>query len=267
MPYYTFKIYSSGKNVLSKQFSTQDCIDLHFLLANEDYTGVDLFCQLKFEEYTNDKTRLNSLDKFLFLVSQKIISHTFDTSVVHSIQGSETKLTKLVSLVKIYNTISDISFKVKNVFSEGNLQIEYGIPYDLADKKSFNFYSIKLGDVEYKDVNEYDCSSLSFLPVKLYMDLQNMQLENNKKIKSEYFQSNFIRELTFSNECFLYFLDFIYSENVADFFSLTYNMNKDFGVAFSHLKSITMRELYLLVDTINKSTQDKKKKTTDERAI
>ncbi len=32
-------------------------------------------------------------------------------------------------------------------------------------------------------------------------------------------------------------------------------------------KKITMRELYLLVDNINKSTQDKKKKTTDERAI
>ena len=141
MPYYTFKIISSGKNVLTKQFSTQDCIDLHFLLANEDYVGVDLFCQLKFEEYANDKTKLNSLDKFLFLVSQKIISHTFDTSVVHSIQGNESKITKIVSLVNIYNPISDTIFKQRDLFSEGALQIEYGIPFlkyhSLLCKKKF----------------------------------------------------------------------------------------------------------------------------------
>lgn len=267
MPYYTFKIISSGKNVLTKQFSTQDCIDLHFLLANEDYVGVDLFCQLKFEEYANDKTKLNSLDKFLFLVSQKIISHTFDTSVVHSIQGNESKITKIVSLVNIYNPISDAIFKQRDTFSEGTLQIEYGIPFNLADKKNFNFYSIKLGDVEVKDVNEYDCTSLSFLPVKLYMDLNNMQLENNKKIKSEYFKSNFLRELTLSNECFLYFLNFIYSESVANFFSLSHTLSKDYRVEYSHIKSITMRELYLLVDTINTSAQEKKKNTTNERAI
>ena len=264
MPYYTFKIISSGKNVLTKQFSTQDCIDLHFLLANEDYIGVDLFCQLKFEEYTNDKTKLNSLDKFLFLVSQKIISHTFDTSVVHSIQGNESKITKIVSLVNIYNPVSDTIFKQRDVFTEGKLKIEYGIPYNLADKKNFNFYSIKIGDAEYTDVSEYDCSSLSFLPVKLYMDLNNMQLENDKKIKSEYFKSNFLREFTFTNECFLYFLDFIYSENVAEYFNLTYTLSKDYKVEYGHIKSITMRELYLLVDTINKSAQDKKKKTSNE---
>jgi hypothetical protein len=108
---------------------------------------------------------------------------------------------------------------------------------------------------------------MSLLPVKLYRELQEMQHKNNKLIKSEYFQSNFLRELTFTNECFLYLLDFIYSENVADFFSLTYNMNKDFSIEYSHIKSITMRELYLLVDTINKSVQDKKKKTTDERTV
>ena len=94
-----------------------------------------------------------------------------------------------------------------------------------------------------------------------------MQHENNKIIKSEYFASNFIRELTFSNECFLYFLDFIYSENVADFFNLSFNLSKDFSVEYEHIKSITMRELYLLIDTINKSVQDKKKKTTDERNL
>lgn len=265
MPYYTFKFYSTEKNVLTKQFTTQDCIDTHFLLANQDFVGLDLFCQVKYEEYTNDKTKLNSLDKFLYLFSQKIISHSFDTSVVHSIQGSETKMTKLVSLVKIYNDISDSKFTILQKFSEGNLRIEYGIPLNLSDSKNFTFYSIEVGDTAYKDIDSFNFSDFSFLPVKLYRNLQYMQLENNKKIKSEYFQANFIRELTFTNECFLYILDFIYSENVADFFHLTYNLSKDFGVNHSFIKSVTMRELYLMVDTINKSTQDKKKKN-DERA-
>lgn len=266
MPYYTFKVYSTEKNVLTRQFSTQDCIDLHFLLANQDYTGVDMFCQLKYEEYSKDSTKLTALDKFLYLFSQKIISHSFDTSVVHKTKDSETTLTKLVSLVKIYNTISDAKFKTNGRFTEGKLCIEYGVPYNLADINYFTFYSIKL-DGEEIAIDISDCSSLSFLPVKLYMSLQNMQLENNKLIKSEYFQSNFLRELTFTNECFLYLLDFIYSENVAEYFTLTYNMNKDFSVEYSHIKSITMRELYLLVDTINKSVQEKKKKTTDERTV
>lgn len=267
MPYYTFKIYSTEKNVLTKHFTTQDCVDLHFLLANEDYIGVDLFCQLKFEEYSKDKTKLTAFDKFLFLFSQKIISHSFETSVVHSTTGSETKITKLVSLVRIYNEICDSKFTLSEKYNDGDLEIEYGVPYNLCDKKNINFYSVRVGDKKYEDVEQYDYSDLSFLPVKLYTKLQNMQLNNNKIIKSEYFQSNFIRELTFTNECFLYFLNFIYSENVADFYSLTYNMNKDFNVHYDHIKSITMRELYLLVDTINKSVQDKNKKNTDERTI
>lgn len=267
MPYYTFKVYSTGKNVLTKQFTTQDCIDLHFLLANQDFIGVDLFCQSKFEEYSKDSTRLNALDKFLYLFSQKIISHNFDTSVVHKIKDSETKLTKLVNLVRIYNAVSDSVFQTSGNFTEGDLQIEYGIPFDLADKNYYSFYSIKVKDKELTNIESLEPTAMSFLPVKLYRNLQEMQLKNNKIIKSEYFQSNFLRELTFTNECFLYLLDFIYSENVADFFSLTYNMNKDFNVDYSHIKSITMRELYLLVDTINKSVQEKKKKTTDERTV
>jgi len=267
VPYHTFKVYSSGKNVLTKQFTTQDCIDLHFLLANQDFTGVDLFCQAKYEEYSKDNTKLNSLEKFLYLFSQKILSHSFDTSVVHKMKDSETKLTKLVNLVKIYNSVSDAIFQTKGSFTEGDLQIEYGIPFNLADKNYYSFYSIKVKDKELTNVESLETTTMSFLPVKLYRELQEMQLKNNKLIKSEYFQSNFLRELTFTNECFLYLLDFIYSENVADFFSLTYNMNKDFNVDYSHIKSITMRELYLLVDTINKSVQDKKKKTTDERTV
>lgn len=268
MPYYTFKVYSTEKSVLTKQFTTQDCIDLHFLLANEDYTGVDLFCQLKFEEYTNDKTRLNSLDKFLYLFSQKIISHSFDTSVVHSFPDNGAKVTKVVSLVKIYNNISDSKFTLSGKFKEGNVVIEYGVPFNLSDKSNFSFYSVTVNNETYPEIEKYSCTDFSFLPVKLYTDLQNMQIENNKIIKSEYFQSCFIRELTFTNECFLYILDFIYSENVADFFKLAYNISKDFGISHSHTKSVTMRELYLLVDTINKSVQEKKNKNnTDERAI
>lgn len=267
MPYYTFKIYSTEKNVLTKHFTTQDCIDLHFLLANEDYIGVDLFSQQKFEKYSKDNTKLTAFDKFLYLFSQKIISHSFDTSVVHSTAGSDTKITKLVSLVKIYNEISDSKFILSEKFKDGDLEIEYGAPYNLCDKKNINFYSVKVGDKKYEDVEQYNYTDLSFLPVKLYTKLQNMQLNNNKIIKSEYFQSNFLRELTFTNECFLYFLNFIYNENVADFYSLTYNMSKDFNVNFNHIKSITMRELYLLVDTINKSVQEKNKKNNDERTI
>ena len=87
-----------------------------------------------------------------------------------------------------------------------------------------------------------------------------MQLKNSEIIASEYFSSSFLKPLTFSNESFLFLLTFIYSENVVDFLSLTYTLNKNFNISFEHIKSITMRELYMLVDTVNKSVQDKNKK-------
>ena len=52
MSYYTFKVYSTKEDILSKQFSAQDCIDLNFLLNNKDYLGVDRFCEEKFKNYT-----------------------------------------------------------------------------------------------------------------------------------------------------------------------------------------------------------------------
>lgn len=258
MPYYTFKVYSTEKNVLTKQFSSRDCIDLHFLLANKDYEGVDLFCQKKYEEYTNDNTLLNSLDKFLYLFSQKILSHNFDTTVIHTYEASKTKITKTISLVKIYNDISECKFTLQSCYKEGNVKIEFGIPKKLSDIKNLNFYSISVEDKVFNNVDKYDCTDLSFLPVKLYRIIQNWQQENNKKIKSEYFKSSFIRELSFTNECFLYILDFIYNENVADFFDLSYTLSKDFGIDHNFIKNTTMRELYLLVDTININTKKKK---------
>lgn len=260
MPYYTFNVYSHNKNVLTKQFTTQDCFDVHFLLANNDYEGIDLFCQQKFEEYSNSKLKLNCLDKFLFLFSQKIISHNFDINLSHSIPGVEKKTTIVTSLVKIYNTISDSKFTLCKKFTEGNVEIEYGIPYSIASNRDYCFYKINVNSKEYRDLEQYDTDTMSFLPVKLYRELIKMQQENNKIIESTYFKNCFLTDLKFSNECFLYLLNFIYTENVGDYFSLCYNLSKDYGVDYNHIKSITMRELYLLVDTINKIVQEKNKK-------
>lgn len=259
MPYYTFNIYSSKKDVLSKQFTTQDCLDLHYLLANQDFVGVDIFCQLKFEEYTKDVSRLNSFDKFLYLFSQKILSHNFDTSVIHSNSESGSKVTKVISLVKIYNEITDKVFKLSGKFEEGALEIEYCVSNNLSDKKIINFNSVKLNK-ESKDLSVISDVPLLSLPVKLYNQLEDMQHKNSEVISSEYFKSSFLKPLTFSNESFLFLLSFIYSESIADFFSLNYNLNKDFSVSFEHIKTITMRELYMLVETINKNIQEKKKK-------
>ena len=262
MPYYTFKLASSKKSVLTKQFTTQDCIDLHFLLANKDIQGVDAFCEKKFFEYTGEIVLLHSLDKFLYLFSQKILSHSFFTTVVHSIKekGTTKKNPIKINLVKIYNLISDSQFKLKDVFEEGDLKIEYGIPHNLSDSKLFNFYSVQIGDIKYSEINEYDCSTMSFLPLRLYQDILEMQTKNSKLIKSEYYEKNFLTELEFNNSSFLFLLDFIYSENVGDFYTLTFTMCKDHNISYEHIKSITMRELYLLVDTINKDVQEKKQK-------
>lgn len=258
MPYYTFNIYSTKKDVLTKQFTTQDCIDLHFLLANEDYIGVDMFCQTKFEEYSKDTTILNSFDKFLYLLSQKILSHSFDTNIIIQRADSDSKITKKTSLVRIYNEISDKKYILNGTYTEGDMEIKYSIPQNLACKSDIVLYSIK-NSTENKIINEIDNKDLPSLPVKLYALIQNMQLKNNNFIESEYFQSNFLRQLTFSNECFLYILNFIYQENIAEYYSLSYNLNKEFSVGYDHIKTITMRELYLLVDTINKIIQEKKK--------
>lgn len=261
MPYYSFKVYSTRKTVLTKQFTTQDCLDLHFLLANKDYIGVDIFCQQKYEEYSNDKTRLNCFDKFLYLFSQKILSHTFDLVVSH--QGEKEKIKKYVSLVKLYNDIESCSFKLKESYKQGDLEIIYGIPYDLNCSNNYIFYSIKTNNCVYENIENLDSNTASSLPIKLYTNIQNMQVENNKKINSKYFEQCFLKELDFSNNTFLYFLDFIYSENVGDFFMLCYNLNKEFHVHFNHIKTITMRELFLLVDTINTSIKEKKAKSNE----
>ena len=258
MPYYTFNVYSTKKDILTKQFTTQDCIDLHFLLANEDFIGVDMFCQTKYEEYTKDNTKLNSFDKFLFLFSQKILSHSFDTNIIIQNKDAESKITKKTSLVKIYNEISEKIFILKGSYVEGCVEIEYGIPANLSSKNNVILYSLKT-DTEHKVLSESDNKDLPSLPIKLYTQIQDMQLKNNEIIISSYFSDSFLRPLMFSNECFLYILNFIYQENVADYFSLSYNLNKEFNVGFDHIKTITMRELYLLVDTINKITQEKKK--------
>ena len=122
MPYYTFNIYSTKKDVLTKQFTTQDCLDLHYLLANRDYVGVDIFCQLKFEEYSNVNAKLDSFDKFLYLLSQKILSHNFDTSVIHSNSESNSKITKIITkavreiIIKIKVTVrakAEVTTKIK----------------------------------------------------------------------------------------------------------------------------------------------------------
>jgi hypothetical protein len=270
VPYYTFKLASSKKSVLTKQFTTQDCIDLHFLLANKDIQGVDAFCEKKFVEYTGESVSLNCLDKFLYLFSQKILSHSFFTTVVHStkVNGENKKTPRKVNLVNIYNSISDAEFKQKDVFEQGDLRIEYGIPVNLSDSKLFNFYSVQVGNIKNSKINEFDCSSMSFLPLRLYRDILEMQTNNSKIIKSEYFEKNFLTELEFNNSSFLFILDFIYSENVGDFYTLSFTMCKDHNISFEHIKSVTMRELYLLVDTINKDVQEKKQKQkSNERAI
>lgn len=259
MPYYTFNIYSTKKDVLTKQFTTQDCLDLHYLLANRDYVGVDIFCQVKFEEYSNVNVKLNSFDKFLYLLSQKILSHNFDTSVIHSNSESNSKITKIISLVKIYNEVTEKSFQISGKFEEGSLQVEYTIPQDLSCSNFFNYKSVKLNN-EIKELSIISEIPLPSLPVELYNQLETMQLKNSEIIASEYFSSSFLKPLTFSNESFLFLLTFIYSENIIEFLSLSYTLSKDFNISFEHIKSITMRELYMLVETVNKSIQDKKKK-------
>ena len=259
MPYYTFNIYSTKKDVLTKQFTTQDCLDLHYLLANRDYVGVDIFCQLKFEEYSNVNAKLDSFDKFLYLLSQKILSHSFDTSVIHSNSESNSKITKIISLVKIYNEVTEKIFKLSGKFVEGSLEVEYTIPQDLSCSNFFNYKSVKLNK-EIKELSIISEIPLTSLPVELYNQLETMQLKNSEIRASEYFSTSFLKPLTFSNESFLFLLTFIYSENVVEFLSLSYTLNKNFNISFEHIKSITMRELYMLVDTVNKSVQDKNKK-------
>ena len=150
-------------------------------------------------------------------------------------------------------------FKLSGKFVEGSLEVEYTIPQDLSYGNFFNYKSVKLNK-EIKELSIISEIPLPSLPVELYNQLETMQLKNSEIIASEYFSSSFLKPLTFSNESFLFLLTFIYSENVVDFLSLTYTLSKNFNISFEHIKSITMRELYMLVDTVNKSVQDKNKK-------
>ena len=259
MPFYTFRINSTERNVLTKTFTTQDYFDLHYLLAGQDYTGVDLFCQQKFEEYTKDKTKLNCFDKFLYLFSQKVVSHESEISIVHTVEQGE-KLNKLISLAKIYNDICDLKYQLKNTFEEGNLKLEVGVPVNLSDKRRLVIYSLQVNDLVINDTDRAEISSLSFLPVGLYRKILKMQLSNNNALNTLYFKECFLRDFTFDTECFLYILNFVYNENVSNFYDLTYKLNKDYSVNYSYMCTLTMRELYLLVETINKSVQEKKNK-------
>lgn len=257
MPYYTFKIPSLNKNVLAKQFTTEDCIDLHFLLANEDYEGVDLFCEKKFVEYTGCLTQINSIDKFLFLFSQKILSHSFEINVNH-VSENEKKLTVRIDLVRIYNFISDLNFITTQTYKDKDLEIEYGVPLNLSCKELISLYKLKINDETIQIDNKIDYS-LEDLPLEMHNQISKMIDKNNESIKLDYFKSSFLRNLELSNQCFLFILDFIYTENVGSFFSLKFNLSKEYNISYEHIKSITMRELQLLVDTINTNNQEKKK--------
>lgn len=266
MPYYTFKVPSTNKNVLAKQFSTQDCIDLHFLLANEDFEGVDLFCEKKFLEYTGCSEKINSLDRFLFLFSQKILSHTFDISVNHVITP-ENKTSVTISLVNIYNNISDKKFIFSQVYSDENIEIEYSIPTTLSSKQEISLQKIKVKDevIEVKDSDSYNVEDL---PFEVYNQASKMMEKNNELIKFDYFKKGFLRELEFNNQCFLFILDFVYTENVANYYHLLFNLCKEYNISFEHIKSTTMRELQLIVDTINTINQEKKKQQkVNERLV
>jgi len=266
VPYYTFKVPSTNKNVLAKQFTTQDCIDLHFLLANQDFEGVDLFCEKKFLEYTSCNCRLNSLDKFLFLFSQRILSHSFDISVNH-VGSNDEKTTVTVSLVNIYNSIADTKFIINEIYKESNLEIEYGIPYNLSSKQRVNLYKIKTDKETFYDLNDKE-NFLEELPYQMNKQVNNMLLKNNELIKLEYFKKSFLRDLELNNECFLFILDFIYTENVGNHFTLSFNLCKEYNINYEHIKSITMRELQLIIDTINIINQEKKKKQkANERTL
>ena len=262
MPYYTFRINSTEKNVLTKTFNTRDYFDLHFLLAGQDFIGVDLFCEAKFKEYTKNDTQLNCFDKFLYLFSQKVVSHESDISIVQTI--NEEKTTKIISLAKIYNEICDLKFKTRDVFVEGDLKLEFGIPNNLSDKRNVVFYDLELKNNKIENITDYDLITLSFLPVKLYKQISQLQQSNNKNIASEYFYTCFLRDLSFDTETFLYMLNFIFNENVSNFYDLAFKLNKDFHVNYSYIDTITMRELSLLTETINKSIKDKKNKSDYE---
>lgn len=257
MPYYTFKIPSLNKNVLAKHFSSRDCIDLHFLLANEDFEGVNLFCEKKFVEYTGCTETINSLDKFLFLFSQKILSHSFDINVNH-VSTNESKTTIKINLVRIYNSISDSNFITKQTYKDKDLEIEYGIPLNLSNKEHISLYTIKINGVAINIDNSLDYK-IDDLPVEMFKQVNKMLLKNNEMIKSDYFKSGFLRDLELSNSCFLFFLDFIFTENVASFFNLKFNLSKEYNINYEYIETISMRELQLLVDTINTNNQEKKK--------
>ncbi len=267
MPYYTFKVPSTNKNVLAKQFTTQDCIDLHFLLANQDIEGVDLFCEKKFLEYTNCSDKLNSLDKFLFLFSQKIISHNFDISVNH-VSSNNSKMTIVINLVNIYNKISDTKFIINETYTESNLEIEYGIPFNLSSKQNVALYKIKTNEGVFENLDNYSSSIINELPYKMSLQINKMIVKNNELMSFDYFKKSFLRDLELNNECFLFILDFIYTENVGNFFSLCFNLCKEYNINYEHIITITMRELQLIVDTINKINQEKKKQQkSNERTV
>lgn len=256
MSYYTFKVFSTKEDILTKQFSAQDCIDLNFLLNNKDNLGVDKFCEEKFKNYTGKDTKLTNFDKFLYLFSQKIMSHSYEVTVLH--KRGEEKINYVVNLVQLYNLIDSASFVTNQVYNDGCLVIEYGIPNDLSCVSNFLIKSIKTPDKTFYNVTDPDV--LAFLPVELYKEITKMQAKNNEIIKSSLYEDAFLRELTFTNDEFLYFLTFIYSENIENFYFLTYTLQKDYNISMSFCRSITLRDLYLIVDTINRDNNDKKNK-------
>ena len=118
------------------------------------------------------------------------MSHSYEVTVLH--KRGEEKINYVVNLVQLYNLIDSASFVTNQVYNDGCLVIEYGIPNDLSCVSNFLIKSIKTPDKVFYNVTDPDV--LAFLPVELYKEITKMQAKNNEIIKSSLYEDAFLRD-------------------------------------------------------------------------
>lgn len=244
MSVYSLTLPSIKKTFLSKGFTVQDCLDINFLINNEDKIGLDLYIQKKFLEYTDLDNELLAIDKFAYLFTQKIMSHD---PVLKLKSGENDSIS--VNLVQIYNDLMEKDFIKEQEITINNIKLVYGLPKSLNSDKSIQLYSVNGTKVE-EDI-------LDSLPAKIIKTISGFITKNNELINQSYYYDVFKSKFSLKNSEYFSFIKLLFTENIASLFHTLFILNKEYNLDIDFIRNFTQRDLYLYVLTVNKYVKDK----------